>query len=784
MKPALSALLLALTATTGTARPAAAAVPPDSLRGLRVTVLYDNTVADPRLRAAWGFSVLIERAGHTLLLDAGGAPDTLLRNVDSLQIALSPVEAIVLSHAHGDHAGGLPGLSARGVRVPLYTLAGFPAVVRERLGGSFPLRDAAPRQELIPGVFTTGAMVDPAVGIPEQSLIIPTDSGLVIVTGCAHQGIVSIVQRAVDLFHQPVYLVLGGFHLLDKNDQQVDAIIAEFRRLGVRRVGATHCTGERAMAAFAAAWGNDFVPLGAGRVVTIGEPATAAAHRPFRVAVMKLQHETCTFCPGGDVTIADWTRLGPPLAGEALLRSDGYIRGFARQAMDYGDMQLIGLTSPDEVFGGSSRSWITKETFEHFLGSMLAELRAQLPVDGVYLALHGAMGVRDVPRPEAEIARRFRELVGPGVPIAATFDLHGNEDEQFLRYADFSFVTKYYPHYDDGEQGERAARALHRTMSGTYRPATATRRPGIITPTVYQWTGASPSLDIMERAKRWEAREPDTFVSVFYGFPWTDVPDVGTTVAVMTNGDQVLADAIADDMSAYIWRVREHFANGKLPQPGEAAKLVGDAIAAGRVPVAVGDHSDRPGDATHILRAFEAAGIGKVLYGAITSPATLERMRAAGAKAGDPFEAAIGGTTESGGAPFRIRGTVTYAGPWAGYDYAAAVSFGRGNLVILVPAYTQITTPEAFRFGSVDPAAYDVFVLKSRVHFRGGFDETGFAKTIVVVEAPGPYVGTTFLDALPYQHVDLERLYPYGAPEEHYLSRIFTSSFCTRGSAR
>jgi microcystin degradation protein MlrC len=396
---------------------------------------------------------------------------------------------------------------------------------------------------------------------------------------------------------------------------------------------------------------------------------------------------------------------------------------------------------------------------------MLEELRAQLPVDGVYLALHGAMGVRNVPRPEAEIARRFREVVGSDVPIAATFDLHGNEDAEFLRYADFAMTTKYYPHFDAGQQGERAARALHRTMAGTYKPTTATRQTGVITPTVYQWTGASPSLEIMERAKRWEARETDVFVSVFYGFPWTDVPDVGATVEVMTNDDQALADSIAQDMADYFWRVRETFANGKLPLPDEAARTVRATIAAGRIPVAVGDHSDRMGDATHILKAFEAAGIRKVLYGAITSPATLEALQAAGAKEGDPFEAEIGGITESGGSPYPIRGTIAYVGPWAGYDYTAAVRFGDGNLVILVPTYTQITAPGAFRFGPVDPADYDVFVVKSRVHFRGGFDETGFAKTIVVVEAPGPFIGTTFLDALPYEHVDLTKFYPYGTPE-------------------
>jgi microcystin degradation protein MlrC len=499
-------------------------------------------------------------------------------------------------------------------------------------------------------------------------------------------------------------------------------------------------------------------------VTACGPGGGANSHR-FRVAVIKFQHETCTFCPGGDVTVEDWTKLGPPLKGDELLRSDGYIRGFVRQADDYGDMELVGLTSPDEVFGGSSRAWSTEQTFNHFMDLMLADLKDAMPVDGVYLALHGAMGVRDVPRPEAEIARRFREVVGPDVPIAATFDLHGDEDAEFLRWADFSFVTKRYPHYDAGLQGERAARALHRVMSGTYKPTTATRKPGIITPTVFQWTGASPSMDIMERARRWEAREPDAFVSVFYGFPWTDVPDVGATVEVMTNDDQALADRIADDMNDYMWRVRERFASGTLPQPDEAARIVKRAIAAGQVPVAVGDHSDRPGDATHILSAFEAAGIGKVLYGAISSPATLDSLQSAEAKPGDAFHASVGGFTDSGGAPYPIDGTVLYVGPWAGYDYTAAVSFGGGNLVILVPAYTQIIVPEDFEYGPVHVADYDVFVVKSRVHFRRGFDETGFAKTIVVVEAPGPYVGTTFLDKLPYEHVDLAKLYPYGTPD-------------------
>ncbi len=493
-------------------------------------------------------------------------------------------------------------------------------------------------------------------------------------------------------------------------------------------------------------------------------PAGTGDSDTYRVAVATFSHETCTFCPGGDVTVEDWERVSPPVGGDDLLAGGGYIGGFVAQAKDYGDMELVGLSSPMGVFGGSSRSWNTEETFNHFLELMLQDLEAALPVDGVYLALHGAMAVRDVPRPEAEIARRFREIVGPDVPIVGSFDLHGNEDGEFLKWADFAFTTKRYPHYDAALQGARSARGLHATMKGRYTPTTATRKPGIITATVLQWTGASPSMDIMERARRWESRETDAFVSVFYGYPWSDVPDVGATIHVMTNNDQELADRIADDMNDFFWRVREEFAVGQYPLPDEAAVIVQRAIAEGATPVAVGDHSDRPGDATHILRAFEEAGIGRVLYGTITAPAALEALSESGAQVGDAFDMEIAGFTPSGGTPTRITGTLSYFDEGFSYDKVAVVEFGNGNAVILVPTYEQVTEPRRFGFLPMGLENFDVFVVKSRVHFRRGFDETGFAKTIVVVEAPGPFVGTTFLDALPYEHVDLSVLFPFGTP--------------------
>ncbi|MFB6240765.1 MAG: M81 family metallopeptidase, partial [Gemmatimonadota bacterium] len=344
--------------------------------------------------------------------------------------------------------------------------------------------------------------------------------------------------------------------------------------------------------------------------------------------------------------------------------------------------------------GGSSRSWNTEEAFDHFASMIVEDLESEMPVDGVYLSLHGAMAVRNVPRPEAELARRVREAVGPDVPIVGTFDLHGNEDGQFLRWADGAFTTKRYPHYDAYLQGERAARFLREVMRGEYEPTTATRKPPVVTATVLQWTGQSPSMDIMERARRWEARENDAFVSVFYGYPWSDVPDVGTTVHVMTNGDQALADTIAADMADFIWRVREDFAHGNYPMPEEAVAMARDSIEAGATPVVLADYSDRPGDATWILRELKEQDVGNVLYGALRDENVLRALAEAGAEPGDTFDREVGGFTgESAGEPVRIRGTLRHFGPAFGYDTVAAVDYGDGNTLFITPAYEQIIRP-------------------------------------------------------------------------------------------
>jgi microcystin degradation protein MlrC len=374
------------------------------------------------------------------------------------------------------------------------------------------------------------------------------------------------------------------------------------------------------------------------------------------------------------------------------------------------------------------------------------------------------MAVRGIPRPEAELARRVRAAVGPNAFIAATFDLHGNEDDAFLEHADMGFAVKYFPHYDGYLQGERAARTLIRAIRGDYRPVHSAIKVPIISATVLQWTGASPWMDLVQRALVWEAREVDVYVNVFFGFPFADVVDVGMTIQVLTNGNAKLAEAIAKDIAAFAWRQREALVTSTtIFSIADGVARAKQAVANGETPVVLADHSDRSGSATWLLGEIIAQDISDTLIETIADAATTSKLKAQGARAGDAFDMEVGGLVdESAGMPVRIQGTILKAGEGHG-QFWVSIGFGRGNVLILSSYLVQVMEPYSLK-ALADIDAFKVFAIKSRVHFRRGFHDNGFAKTILLVEPPKPFLGTVHLDALPYETVDLKRFYPYGNP--------------------
>src|SRR5262249_2711499 len=345
----------------------------------------------------------------------------------------------------------------------------------------------------------------------------------------------------------------------------------------------------------------------------------ASSRVTIRIAVLNFVHETVTFLPN-DTTLEDFVYDGSPARGEALLTWEprSYMGGFVKVAREHVGVELVGLESPLWPRTGTGSGWITTEAYEHFLGRMLAELEAGGTWHGVYLALHGAIGVRAVARPEAEIARRVPEGVGPDAFIVCPFDPHATADAEFLRQAALAFCAKYFPHYDSRLQGERAARTLIRAIRGDYTPATATVKVPILTATVLQWTGASPWMDLVQRALTWEAREPDLYANVFFGFPFADVPDVGMTVQVMTNGKPELARKAADDIAAWAWRRREALLKTATVHPiPDGVRLSKEAVARGDWPVVLADHSDRSGSATWVLQQVIAQDLSDVLLATI-----------------------------------------------------------------------------------------------------------------------------------------------------------------------
>ncbi len=473
----------------------------------------------------------------------------------------------------------------------------------------------------------------------------------------------------------------------------------------------------------------------------------------FRIAVAQFSHETCTFCPD-PTTIEDWEYYGPPTR-DILGSERGYIGGFQKMCREFGDIELTGIMSPRGARGGSSGSWVTREAFDKYTGLIIRDLEERGPFDGVFLSLHGAMAVTGIPKPEAEMVRRIRKAAGE-TPIVVTLDLHANVDHELAEAADAVLIIKRYPHYDTTLIGERAARVMINTLRGRYRPVMAVRKPGVITPSVFQGTGVSPAMEIMERARRWECRYPGTYVSVAFGFAYADVPDAGASVMVVADGDPELAGRIADDMNDYIWRMREVFAGKTLPKTQEGVAMALTAVNQGKTPVVLADHSDRTGGSTHILAELIRQDAGNFCIATLRDENAVAAI-ADGYRTGDPIQIEVGGHTDRfAGNPVFLDGTVTFSGEY-GRDRAAVVSFGNNNHVILTPHLHQVTTTSIYEPLGIDLESIDIFVLKSRVHFRRGYHENGFAETIIEVDAPG--LGPADLSILPYRNVPAG-LYP------------------------
>jgi 7,8-dihydropterin-6-yl-methyl-4-(beta-D-ribofuranosyl)aminobenzene 5'-phosphate synthase len=235
---------------------------------LKLTIVYDNNEFDPQLETKWGFSCLVEGLKRTVLFDTGGDSDTLLGNMKKLKIAPKQIDIIVLSHIHGDHVGGLSGFLEENRDVIVYLPESFPESFKEETSSfGAEVVEVSQAEELFSNVYTTGELGN---GIKEQSLIVTTSQGLVVITGCAHPGVVNIVNKAKDMMAgKTVYLVIGGFHMSGVSAHQIQSVIEGFRQLGVRKVAPCHCSGDETRKLFREKYKEDYINSGAGKIITL-----------------------------------------------------------------------------------------------------------------------------------------------------------------------------------------------------------------------------------------------------------------------------------------------------------------------------------------------------------------------------------------------------------------------------------------------------------------------------------------------------------------------------------
>jgi len=486
----------------------------------------------------------------------------------------------------------------------------------------------------------------------------------------------------------------------------------------------------------------------------------------MRLLLAALSHETNTFSPvptPRERFCRDGREL---LEGEraiAFFRGTGTcMGGFISVAEAAGASITASIAAHAPPSGAVQRA-----AYEGFADAICAAVR-QGGWDGILLDLHGAMAVEGIEDGEGELVRRIR-AIAPATPVAIAYVMHANVHDDMVLPATVTAGYHTYPHVDQGETAERAARVLLRAMRGEVAPVTAWGRAPMLPHVMAQGTHAYPNRELQAMCREWEESGRALTASLYVGFPHADIHGAGLSAVVTTDGDREDAERMVQELLGFAWKARESFVF--RPEPLEASVARAKAAGATKAdkPVVLLDHYDNCAsggtmDTTEVLAEILRQGLTDVVFFGICDPAAVAACQKAGVGAEITLD--IGGrlpmpALPRSSVPLTVTGTVrtisagtfvTKAGLTPGLKVfmGPTVVLDTGAVeIVLVTRQIEPTSPDMFRILGIEPLDRRYLAIKSRVHWRAALGP--MARDIV--ECAGVGVCTSDYGQLTFRNV-------------------------------
>ncbi|MFP4501920.1 MAG: M81 family metallopeptidase [Candidatus Hydrogenedentota bacterium] len=390
---------------------------------------------------------------------------------------------------------------------------------------------------------------------------------------------------------------------------------------------------------------------------------------------------------------------------------------------------------------------LTDETYEALAGRLCNALREAGPIDGLLLALHGAMGSESRVSADSETLRRVRAVTGPELPIVVSLDMHANIAPDMVRLPTATLAYTTYPHVDQRERGLECARLLVRTVRGEVRPVQAHVKLPLLIHIVQQYTGAGPMAAVMGAMRRLGGEGGMLAASVAPGYIYADTPHMGVSVLAVADGDQHRANQAAEELASFVWARRDKL-NAALPDVKEAVRRAAETPGV----VCLMDSGDNigagsPGDSTLLFEEVRRQGLRGACVVLCDPEAALQ---CAEAGEGAPVTLAVGGKTDAyHGAPATVQGTVVHVSdgrfvePEARHGglgdgnqgRTAVIKTSGGHTVILNSLRIMPTSLEQLLSLGVDPVAHRFVIVKGVTAPLAAYGP--IASAVIAVDSPG-----------------------------------------------